>query len=200
VDAILAWVNLVSQSPWLYVTLFALVLADAFLVILPSETAVVAMGSLALSTGSPNIWLVLPVAALGAVAGDNICYAIGRKIGTTRFRWMRRPRVQAAIEYARTALDRRAASLILTARYIPFARIAANLTAGATGFSYRRYLPLTLVAGTSWAAYNCIIGALFGAWLGEYPILAVLVSIVVAVTLGVAVDSITARVAARRAV
>ena len=199
-DAILAWVNLVSQSPWLYVTLFALVLADAFLVILPSETAVVAMGSLALSTGSPNIWLVLPVAALGAVAGDNICYAIGRKIGTTRFRWMRRPRVQAAIEYARTALDRRAASLILTARYIPFARIAANLTAGATGFSYRRYLPLTVVAGTSWAAYNCIIGALFGAWLGEYPILAVLVSIVVAVTLGIAVDAITARVAARRAV
>ena len=198
-DAILAWVTLAEQGPWLYVVLFALVVADAFVVVLPSETVVVALGSLALSTGSPSLWLVLPVAALGAVVGDNLCYAIGRRIGTERFRWMRRPRIQAAISTARSALDRRAASLILTARYIPFARIAANLTAGATGFSYRRYLPLTVVAGTSWAAYNCIIGALFGAWLGEYPILAVLVSIVVAVTLGIAVDAITARVAARRA-
>jgi membrane-associated protein len=32
-----------AQSPWLYVALFALVVGDAFLVILPSETVVVAL-------------------------------------------------------------------------------------------------------------------------------------------------------------
>jgi membrane protein DedA with SNARE-associated domain len=178
--------------------LFGLVVADAFLVILPSETAVVALGSLALSTGAPNIWLVLATAAIGAIVGDNICYQIGRRVGTDRFRWMRGPRVQAAIGYARTALERRPASLILTARYIPFARIAANLTAGATGFSYRRYFPLTVIAGISWATYNCLIGAFFGAWLAEYPVLAVVISVVVAIAIGITIDTITARLASSR--
>lgn len=186
-------------GPWVYLVLFALVIADAFLVVLPSETAVVALGSLAISSGHPNIWLVLATAALGAVVGDNICFQIGRRLGTERFGWMRRPRVQAAIDYARRAIATRPASLILTARYIPFARIAANLTAGATGFPFRRYFPLTVIAGACWAVYNCVIGALFGAWLANNPVLAVVVSVVVAVTLGILIDAVTARVASRRA-
>lgn len=190
---------LLDLGPWVYLVLFGLVIADAFLVILPSETAVVALGSLAISTGHPNIWFVLATASLGAIVGDNICFQIGRRLGTERFGWMRRPRVQAAIGYARRAIATRPASLILTARYIPFARIAANLTAGATGFPFRRYFPLTVVAGVCWAIYNCVIGALFGAWLSANPVLAVVVSVVVAVCLGIAIDAVTARVAAGRA-
>ncbi|NYF10468.1 membrane protein DedA with SNARE-associated domain [Leifsonia sp. AK011] len=198
-DVVLDWLTAAAGSPWLYFGVFVLVVADAFTVILPSETVVVALASLALSTGEPSLWVLIPVAAVGAVVGDNLCYVIGKRIGTTRFRWMRGPRVSAAIEYARRALEKRPASLILTARYIPFARIAANLTAGATGCSYRRYLPLTVVAGTGWAIYNCVIGALFGAWLAEYPILAIVISVAVAIALGVTIDAITARWAARSA-
>jgi membrane-associated protein len=193
------WVQQLSTTPWLYLGLLVLVIADAFLVVLPSETVVVALGSLSLSTGSPALAPVLLVAAVGAVVGDNICYALGRKVGADRFSWMRRGRGLAAIEAARLTLRRRPASVILTARYIPFARIAANLTAGATGFPYRRYLPLTLVAGTSWALYNCLIGALFGAWLADNPVLAVVVSVIVAISLGITIDTIVARVSARRA-
>lgn len=196
-DAVLEWLTAAAGTPWLYLGVFALVVADAFTVILPSETVVVALASLALSTGQPSLWLLIPVATLGAIVGDNLCYAIGRRIGTTRFRWMRRPRVAAAIDYARRSLERRPAALILTARYIPFARIAANLTAGATGFSYRRYLPLTIVAGAGWAIYNCVIGALFGAWLAEFPIIAIVISVAVAIALGVTIDAVTARWAAR---
>lgn len=193
------WLISAAALPWVYAVLFVLVVADAFVVVLPSETAVVALGSLALSTGSPNIWLLLVTAAVGAVVGDNLCYLIGRRIGTERFAWMRRPRIRAAIEYAATALRRRPASLILTARYIPFARIAANLTAGATRFSYRRYLPLTVIAGAGWAVYNCVIGAIFGAALAEHPIFAIVISVAVAITLGVLIDSVTSRIAIARA-
>ena len=197
-DAITAWLDQAAASPWLAPVLFVLVVADAFLVVLPSETFVVALGSLALSTGSPPIALVLAVAALGAVVGDNACYWIGRRIGTERFRWMRRPRIAAAIEHARVALGRRPAAIILTARYIPFARIAANLTAGATRFAYRRYLPLTVIAGVGWALYNCLIGALFGAWFSANPVLAIVLSVIVAIGLGIAIDTITARLTAPR--
>jgi membrane protein DedA with SNARE-associated domain len=198
VDGITSWLEQAAASPWLAAVLFALVVADAFLVVLPSETAVVALGSLALSTGAPSIWVVLAVAVAGAVVGDNVCYWIGRRIGTERFAWMRRPRVAAAITRARTALRLRPAVVIVTARYIPFARIAANLTAGATEFPYRRYLPLTMVAGTGWALYNCLIGALFGAWLAENPVLAIVLSVAVAIALGITIDTVAARIAARR--
>jgi membrane-associated protein len=198
VDGIAPWIELAAEGPWLYVVVIVLVIADAFVVVLPSETVVVALGSLAFSTGAPNILLLLVVATIGAVIGDNLCYLIGRSIGTDRFRWMRRPRIHAAFEYARRALTRRPASLILTARYVPFARIAVNLTAGATGFSYRSYLPLTLVAGASWALYNCLIGALFGAWLAAYPVVAVIVSVLVAITLGIAIDAVVGRLSRRR--
>ena len=197
-DDSLQWIDLAARGPWLYAVVFGLVIADAFVVVLPSETLVVALGSLAFSTGSPNIWLLLPVAAAGAVVGDNACYWIGRRIGIDRFRWMRRPRIHSAFDYAGRALQQRPASLILTARYVPFARIAVNLTAGATGFAYRRYVPLTLVAGTSWALYNCVVGALFGAWLSDFPVLALVVSVVVAVLLGIGIDALIARVATQR--
>ena len=190
--------ELAAHGPWVYAVLFVLVVADAFTVVLPSETAVVALGSLAFSTGSPNIWVLLPVAAAGAVVGDNLCYALGRRVGTDRFAWMRRPRIHSAFEYAARALERRPASLILTARYVPFARIAVNVTAGATGFTYRRYLPLTVLAGASWAVYNSVVGAFFGAWLSNNPLLAVVVSVLVAVVLGLAIDALVARLGRRR--
>lgn len=189
---------LIAAGPWLYAGVFALVVADAFTVVLPSETVVVALASLSLSTGHPSLWALVPVAWAGAIVGDNACYWIGRRIGDDRWRWMRAPRVARAIDYARRALRQRPAALILTARYIPFARIAANLTAGATRFSYRRYLPLTVLAGGGWAFYNCLIGALFGAWLSANPILAIIISVAVAITLGVAIDAVTARIAYAR--
>lgn len=108
-----------AAAPWLPFALFGLVVLDAFLVIVPSETAVVALGSLALSTGAPNVGVVLIAAAAGAVVGDSACYLIGRAVTV---RPPSSPRLlSAAFRRAERLLDRRAAVLILTARYVPFA-------------------------------------------------------------------------------
>ena len=186
-------------SPWLFPALFLLVVGDAFIVVLPSETAVVALGALAGATGSPALYLLLPVAALGAIVGDSLCYLIGRRVGWQRWGWQTRGRVGAALATARQTVLSRPAVLIFTARYIPFARIAVNLSAGAAGLPYRRYLPLSAAAGAGWAIYNVAIGMLFGRLMADTPALAVIVSVVVAVTLGATVDLITRRRAARTA-
>ena len=93
----------------------------------------------------------------------------------------------------------RPAVLIFTARYIPYARIAVNLSAGAAGLPARRFVPLAAVAGTAWATYNLTIGALFGGALPGSPLLAILLSVVVAIVLGISIDLIVQRIAARRA-
>lgn len=188
-----------AASPWIYPVLFLLVVADAFLVIVPSETVVVALGALAAASGEPAVGLLVPVAAVGALVGDTLCYLIGRRVGLDRWAWMRRGRVRRALARARRTVLTRPAVLIFTARYIPYARIAVNLSAGAAGLPPRRFLPLAAVAGLAWAVYNLAVGALFGAALPDSPLVAIGISVVVAIALGVVVDLAVQRIAARRA-
>lgn len=194
-----AWLLSIAASPWIYLALFLLVVADAFLVVLPSETLVVALGALAAAGGEPSAVLLVPVAAAGALVGDSLCYVIGTRIGTDRWAWQRRGRIAAALARARRTVLTRPAVLIFTARYIPYARIAVNLSAGAAGLPLRRFLPLAAVAGAAWAVYNVVIGVAFGAAMPGHPLLATALSVVVAIVLGIAVDLIAQRIARLRA-
>ena len=192
------WLDALAASPWLIPALFALVVGDAFLVVLPSETAVVALGALWAMTGSPALVPILVAAAVGAVVGDGLCYLIGRRIGLERWRWQREGRIGAAIARVRAAVHRRTAVLVFTARYVPFARIAVNLAAGAGRVPLRRYLPLSAFAGVAWACYNVAIGAIVGSAIRDAPLLAIAISIPIAIMLGLAVDRVVARLDAVR--
>lgn len=186
-------------SPWVYALLLALVVIDGFFPPVPSETSVVAVAAIGVATGTPNAWLVVLVATMGAAIGDNISYAVGRRVGPRRFAWMRRPRVSAAIEHAALGLQRRAATLILTARYVPVGRVAVNMTAGATRFPWVTFWPLTLIGGACWALYSVTVGLLAGHWARQQPLLAALIGIVIAVALGVALDLVSSAIHRRRA-
>ncbi|PCE14025.1 hypothetical protein AUC47_05095 [Microbacterium sp. SZ1] len=180
-------------SPWLYVVLFAVTVIDGFFPPVPSETVLVAAAAVAASTG--KWWMLVPlglIAAIGAAIGDNIAFAIGRSMGTTRWAWMRRPRVAAAFAHAERALDRRSASLILGARYIPVGRVAVNMSAGALGFGWRRFLPLSLIAGVSWSTLSLAIGLIAGSWVKDQPLASAGIGIVIALTLGLMIDRVTA--------
>lgn len=191
-------ITVIVESPWLLPVLLLLVVGDAFVVVLPSETAVVALGSTSMATGSPPLVALLAVAAFGAILGDSACYLIGRTVGHDRWRWQREGRVAAQLARVRSTVLRRPAVLIFTARYIPFARIAVNLSAGAVGLPYGRFLPLSVAAGLGWAVYNVAVGSFFGAVLADQPVLAVVVSVVVAIVLGVLIDLVSQRLARRR--
>jgi membrane-associated protein len=198
VDDVTGTLLALAESPWLYVALFARVVGDAFLVILPSETVVVGLGALAAATGHPWVLLLIPVAAAGALLGDSLLFLIGRRIGIDRWAWQRRGRVASALSRARATVLLRPAVLIFTARYIPYARIAVNLSAGAAGLPVGRFLPLAAAAGTAWAIYNVTIGALFGRALPDSPLLAISISVAVAIVLGISIDLVVQRVAVRR--
>lgn len=179
-------------SPWLYLVLFAVTVIDGFFPPVPSETVLVAAAAVAASTGNGNLLLLGLVAAVGAAIGDNLAFLIGRKVGTTRFGWMRRPRIAAAFAYAQRALDRRSATLILGARYIPVGRVAVNMSAGALGFPWRRFVPLSLIAGASWSVFSLAIGLLAGAWIKDQPLLSAGLGIGVALVIGIVIDRIAA--------
>lgn len=183
----------VARSPWALVVLFALVLGDAFLVVIPGEAAVTAFGALSVSGGEPPLGAVIAVATVAAIAGDAACYLVGRTIGLDRWRWMQAPRVRAALTWAQARLEQRTALVLFTARFIPFARLAVNLAAGATRIGAVRYLAVDALAASLWALYQALIGAAVAALLPGGPVVAVVVSIVVAVGIGVGIDAVLAR-------
>jgi membrane-associated protein len=197
-DALNDLVLALAGSVWVYPVVFAFVVIDGFFPPLPSETIVVALGALAVSAGAPHPAVLIAVVAVGAVLGDTTAYLIGRRIGLTRFRWQRRPGVVRLNDRARTALLARPATLLLTARYVPVGRVAVNMTAGATGFPIRRFVPLALLGGFCWAAYSVVIGALAGAWLRSNPLLGALVAVAIAMVLGVVLDAVVRRVVLAR--
>lgn len=181
------------DGPWSLILMSLLVVGDAFFVVIPGEVAVTALGALAVTTGAPSLWAVIICAAIAATFGDVCCYLIGRLVGTERWRWMRAPRVQQALGWARRRLDGGTATVLFTARFVPFARLAINLVAGASRIHPPRYLALVALAATGWAAYQAAVGAAVAAIVPGGPLVAVPVSIAVAVGVGLLIDLFTRR-------
>ncbi|MFJ4265484.1 DedA family protein [Paenarthrobacter nicotinovorans] len=183
-----------AGQPWVLFLVLACCLIDGFFPPIPSESVVVGLSAVSGSSGVPNIWLLGLMAAFGAFAGDNIAYIIGSRIGTQRWRWMRRQRMQGAFRWAGKELRRRAASLIMVARFIPIGRVAVNLTAGATHFNHRRFVALTALSAILWASYSVVLGYFFGVWFEHNHLAGAVIAIVVAVILGVIIDRIISKV------
>ena len=187
-----------ATSPWVYLIALGLVVLDGVFPVFPSEVVVVGLAALAASSAVPDILLLLLTASLGAIIGDTLTYTLGRVIGIRRLQQTRfRPLVRL-LRWASRRMGPRAGMVVLTARFIPFARRAVNLTAGSTGFAYRRFAPFCLVAGAAWAAYNVAMGYIAGQWFASQPLLGMALAIGLAVLIGLALDFMAARLRNRR--
>ncbi|KRC61513.1 hypothetical protein ASE14_11700 [Agromyces sp. Root81] len=182
-----------TASPWLLLVMFSTAVIDGFFPPIPSETVLVAAAAVAASAGDfPTVLLLCLVAAIGAMIGDNIAYAIGRAVGTTRFRWMRGQRVSAAFARAQRTLAYRGTTVLLGARYIPVGRVVVNMTAGAVRYPLRRFVPVSAVAGVTWAMYSAGIGIVAGRWLEGRPLLSAVIGVAFALMIGLVIDRVAA--------
>ena len=179
-----------ANAWWILPIVYVFCLIDGFMPILPSETLLVALGAVAASTGEPNAFLLILVGAAGAISGDQIAYRIGRRVGTERFGWMRRRRTKSLFAFAYKELSERGAMLIFTARYIPGGRVVVNLSAGATGYSIRRFTALDVFGCMTWAGYSVTIGVVAGGWFHDNKLLGIGLSVALAICLGYLIDKI----------
>ena len=177
-----------AGQPWVLVLVLDCCVIVGFFPPVPSESVVVGLAAVAATADVPNPLLLALVAAAGAFSGDNIAYLLGRRVGTRRWSWMRGPRMQSAFRWAGRELRRRPASLILVARFVPIGRVAVNLTAGVTHYPHLRFVGLTILSASLWAAYSVAVGLFFGQWFEDNHVLGAAIAIVCAVALGIVVD------------
>ena len=158
-----ALLSLQPDSILSYLIAIVLPALDAIVPVLPSETAVIALGVATAGSTDPRIALLVGCAALGAFAGDNICYLIGRRFGPrVERRFFSSARGARQRAWAEQSLERYGTQLIIVCRFIPGGRTAVTLCCGLIGYPRRRYVPATAVAAVAWALYSFFIGRLGG--------------------------------------
>jgi membrane protein DedA with SNARE-associated domain len=156
---------------------------------IPSETIVISASVLAAHQEGLSIWLIVPLAALGAMAGDNAAYWLGRRVGGWAVpRIFRGDQARRRLAWAQEELGRRGAGLVIVGRFVPGGRTAACVTAGTLRMPWRRFAAADAVAAFAWAGYAVLIGQLGGRMFEHSTWKAVAFSIAVGLALTAAVE------------
>ena len=180
-DAITHLVEGAMASPWVLLALFAVAAIDGFFPAVPSESLVVTAGVFAAATGEPSLPLVILAAALGAFTGDHVSYLLGSRASG-------RVADRKAFAWAGRTLDQRGGTILVVCRYIPGARTAVTLTAGAVRFPLRTFSAFDGVAAASWGLYSGLIGFIGGTAFEEAPLLGVALGLGLAVSVAALVE------------
>jgi membrane protein DedA with SNARE-associated domain len=175
-----------------YLLVFALAAFDAVFPVLPSESVVI-LGAVLASQGRLNVVPLIVGAAVGAICGDHLAYALGR--WTNRGGRLRRPTGKAARVQMWVAqqLAVRGPSILLVARFLPGGRTASTFMSGRLKLPLSRFSAIICLAGPIWAGFGGALGYLGGATFHDRTLLAMGLGIVVGVSLAVLAELVLTR-------
>ncbi len=147
------------------VVVCAIIFAESGLLIgffLPGDSILFTLGFL-LQTTSINVNLVIILLFVAAVAGDNVGYLSGKKLGPTLFK---RPNSilfkQENVEKAQSFYNEHGGKTIVIARFIPIIRTFVPIIAGVAKMDYKTFFTYNLIGGLSWTAGVTYIGFFLG--------------------------------------
>src|SRR5246127_3845355 len=145
---------------------------------LPGETILVLAAIYAATEPSFNIWVVIGVAAFGAIVDDNAGYWLGLRYGyALLLRYGERIGMfEARIKLGQYLYLKHGAKVVFLGRFVALLRIVAAFLAGVNRMPWRAFLIANASGGIIWAAVFGIGGYFFGKLLLQlHPALAPLV-------------------------
>ncbi|MFN3717475.1 MAG: DedA family protein [Rhizobium rhizophilum] len=129
---------------------------------LPASIVMMLMGALA-AAGDFTLWIVMAVALVSAVVGDQLGYVLGWTAGRRLVPIVaRNPARRKAIERAQHEMDERGNVAVFLTRWLlsplgPY----LNLMAGASGFSWMRFTLAGILGEMVWVGLYTGLGATF---------------------------------------
>src|SRR3954452_19522661 len=129
---------------------------------LPGESLMIAAAVYAATTGQIDIWTLVPVAAAGAIIGDQIGYGLGRWIGFRLLaHWGRKLGLsEERLQLGRYLFRRYDGGVVFLGRFVAILRTLAAVLAGANRMPWHTFLLWNGLGGVCWTA-----GYGFGAYL-----------------------------------
>lgn len=185
------WLRDISGNWWFLAVIAVIAALDSVFPVVPSETTVIigGVGASAAGNGPYPVLLVIVCGALGAFAGDNASYLIGRRASSwVERRAARREESAARLDWAARQIEERGGLLLITARFIPGGRTLLTLSCGMTRQHRRWFAGWVGVAAVIWASYASILGYAFGTQFEDDHTLAFLLAFAAALTITVVIE------------
>lgn len=155
-----------AWGPWTYVLLFAIILCETGLVVmpfLPGDSLLFAAGAMAaLYPDDLGLVPLLVLLSIAAILGDTINYFLGRWIGPRAFSlntWFLK---HEHLEKTQAFYDRHGGKTIVLARFVPIVRTFAPFVAGVGKMHYPTFLWFNVVGGLLWVGLCTVAGYFFG--------------------------------------
>jgi membrane-associated protein len=179
----------ISDHPLGLIFVIAIVFAETGLFIgffLPGDSLLFVTGMAFVGDKTTLIGLVPMIAlvSLAGILGNMVGYWFGRKSGPLLFKkkdtfFFKQRHLQAAKEF----YDKRGASTIVIARFLPIVRTFAPIVAGIVRMDYRKFMIYNIIGCVAWVSSMMLIGYFLGS---KYPILKerieILIIAIVAIT------------------
>lgn len=148
-----------------YVVLFLIVFAETGFVVtpfLPGDSLLFAAGAIA-ALGSLNIWVIVFLLVIAAIAGDTVNYWIGHYFGRKIVNNPRIPFInQEHIDKTEQFYKKHGGKTIILARFVPIVRTFAPFVAGIGTMDYQKFLLYNVVGGVIWVGMFTFAGYFFG--------------------------------------
>jgi membrane protein DedA with SNARE-associated domain len=137
-----------------YAVVFVGILLESIGLPLPGESLMIAAAVYAATTGHMDIFIIVPLAAAGAICGDQIGYGVGRWIGERLLtRWGRRVGLSAdRLELGRFLFRRHGGWVVFLGRFVALLRTFAAVLAGANRMPWHSFLLWNALGGIGWTS------------------------------------------------
>ncbi|MCE8423958.1 MAG: DedA family protein [Candidatus Methanoperedens sp.] len=153
-----------DYGPWTYLILFLIIFCETGLVVtpfFPGDSLLFVVGAFA-AAGALEIWWLLGLLGIAAVAGDSMNYWIGNYLGK---RFNRKSVFFVKKEYMERThrfYEKYGGKALIIARFVPIIRTYAPFLAGVGSMSYWRFATYNIVGGIAWISVFICAGYFFG--------------------------------------
>ncbi|HEX5120292.1 MAG TPA: DedA family protein [Pseudonocardiaceae bacterium] len=173
---------------------------------IPGEIVLISAALLASQHTIPvsAVWIAVAASA-GAIIGDSIGFAIGRRWGKPLFAWLGRKFPShfgpAHVAYAEKVFRRWGVFAVFFGRFIALLRIFAGPLSGALGMPYPRFLVANAAGGICWAggltAAIYFLGEVADKWFSRFSWIALVLAVVAGLVIGLIIKRRTTKAAER---
>lgn len=155
-----------TYGVWIYAILFLIIFSETGFVVtpfLPGDSLLFVAGALA-AKGSLDVWGLMALLLLAAVAGNQLNFTIGRWLGPKVLASPRGARVLKPEYVARTQafFERHGGKTIVLSRFVPIIRTYAPFIAGVGHMPIARFSLYNIVGAFTWIVSLVGAGYFFG--------------------------------------
>lgn len=147
-----------------YGILFFIIFAETgfvFTPFLPGDSLLFAAGTFA-ARGSFDVYLLAILLITAAIAGDNVNYWVGRKLGIKLFDRFNKLLKKEYLEKTQRFYEKHGGKTIILARFFPIIRTFSPFVAGLGKMNYSRFVLNDIAGGIIWISVFVFGGYFFG--------------------------------------